>query len=100
MNIYEIFCHTHCKNILHEVDQTREQVMTCPRKRLKRHQEGLASPHGALCLTKEASSRQNGRSLGENHHINMIRKVLRHLGNSRMVTDWHKIAHESTSVGK
>jgi len=53
---------------------------------------------GALCLTKEVSSGQNGRSLEENHHINIIRKVLRHLGNTRMATDWHKIAHQSTSI--
>jgi len=52
---------------------------------------------GALCLTK-VSSGQNGRSLEENHHINIIRKVLRHLGNTRMATDWHKIAHQSTSI--
>lgn len=59
---------------------------------------GIPPSLSALCLTKEASSGQNGRSLGENHHINMIRKVLRHLGNSRIATDWHKIAHESASV--
>ena len=53
---------------------------------------------GALCLTKEAAFGQNGRNLGENHHINIIRKVLRHLGNSRMATDLHKIVDESTSV--
>ena len=56
------------------------------------------SPLRALCLTKEAAFGQNGRSLGENHQINVIRRALTHLGNSRMVTDWHKTVHESASV--
>lgn len=34
----------------------------------------------------------------ENYYIITTRRVLRHLGNNRMATDWHQTAHKLTNV--
>jgi len=70
-------------------DQTREQVMACPRKRLKRHGKAWHHPPPRCSLFNE--------DLEANHHIKTTRRALRHLGNNRMAADWHQITNKLTS---
>ena len=79
-------CHTHCKNILHEL---KEQLMTCLRECLKNVLRKIWHPPlCSLCLTK---------TLKKITISIRMRRVLRHLGDNKTTTDRHKTTHELTN---
>ena len=94
-SIYVLFCHTHCKNILLEIHQTREHVMTCPKKCLKRQGKTWHPPHLFVCCPRYSLFNED---FEENHQITVSvrqEEYWGHLGNNRMATDWHQITNRT-----